>query len=431
MEQHLDKFDPSYLVTLDEIYHSHWVANKKQRIALLRKVVDYCWPNGHPTQLIQITGTNGKGSVAYYLEQGLKSVSRSGSWTGPHIFDYAERFHLNGQQVSHDDIVIAYREVQQKYQDFVQEGQENISLSFAEIGILMTLHLFQRYEIQWGIMEVGCGGRYTLLMALDMVACVLTNVGNDHPQSLGSELWQRAMDKAGIARSGIPFFTAEMDAALPYVVKTAETAGAKVIQIDQTLVEQVRHSYPDAPAFQLRNLALASSVIGYFYPDLTLPQLLKSMGAKLPGRFTQIASNVIVDIAHNQDKIARLAEQLKMTYPHQTFCFLIGLTRQRAVREVFSPILNLAKRIVITGASYAGQDPDLLAQELRLDFPNVVVEIDPVKAYQEELKRLAKEEILVITGSAYLIDLVMNPNPYIRHLNATYGWRVQDEKKVN
>ncbi|MEA5510522.1 cyanophycin synthetase [Crocosphaera sp. UHCC 0190] len=426
MAQDIDKFDPRYLVTLDEIYHSHWTTQKKQRIAFFREIIKYFWPKGHPTQLIEITGTNGKGSVAYYLEQGFKSVSRSGSWTGPHVFDYAERFHINGQQVTHDDIVAAYRKIQELYGQFLKEGYEQTSLSFAETGILMTLHLFEQYDVKWGMMEVGCGGRYTPLMALDMVACVLTNVGNDHPQSLGTELWQRAMDKAGIARPGVPFFTAEMDAALPYVVKTAEAEGANVIQIDQKAVEKMRELQPNAPEFKLRNLALASQVIRYFHPELTLPHLLEFMVSKLPGRFANVAPNVIVDVAHNPDKITRLAEELSYTYPNQKFCFLLGLTRSRDVRQVFESILKLAKRIVITGASYAGQDPESLAEQLRLDFPDVLVENNPEKAYQQELKRLEQDDILVLTGSAYMIDQAINSNPYIRHLNATYGWRVKN-----
>ena len=67
-------FDPKYLVTLDEIYHSHWAARKKQRMKFLRKAVDYFWPKGHPSRLIHVTGTNGKGSCVAMLEAMLHMV---------------------------------------------------------------------------------------------------------------------------------------------------------------------------------------------------------------------------------------------------------------------------------------------------------------------------------------------------------------------
>lgn len=135
MNQYLDQFDPNYLVTLDEIYHSHWAAKKKKSIAFLRQIVNHLWPDGHPTKLIQITGTNGKGSVSYYLEQGLKVTgNNSGSWTGPHIFDYAERFHINSQQVSHNDITLAYQHIQQCYDNFLNYCPSDLSLSLLKLA---------------------------------------------------------------------------------------------------------------------------------------------------------------------------------------------------------------------------------------------------------------------------------------------------------
>ena len=55
-------------------------------------------PYGHPARFVHIAGTNGKGSVAHYLEQGLRFAGSTGSWTGPHVFDYGERFHVEDAQ---------------------------------------------------------------------------------------------------------------------------------------------------------------------------------------------------------------------------------------------------------------------------------------------------------------------------------------------
>lgn len=416
----LELFDPAYLVTLDEIYHSHWVARKRQRIGFLEEAVKYFWPKGHPSRLIHVTGTNGKGSVIHYLEQGFPG--NTGSWTGPHVFDYAERFHINGKIVSHEDIVTLYRRDLLPYQEQFMKNHVGESLSFAELGILLALHLFEKNNVQWGMMEVGAGGRYTPLMALDVDACLLTNVGDDHPVSLGSELWQRALEKAGIARPGIPFFTAAEEPALGYVHKTAESEGAEIYVLLDSEIDTVRSRKNNEPLFKLRNLALACKVIRYFYRDIEPP--LDKMTAHLPARFLHVAPNIIADVAHNVNKIAMLAEQLKLSYPGRKFRFLLGLTRSRNVREVFSPILDLAEHIVLTSASYAGQDPDELAGELRKDFKQVEVIHDPADALEKEKKRLAPETMLVLTGSAYMIDQALNPNPYIRHTNATFGRRI-------
>jgi len=447
-------FEPKYLVTLDEIYHSHWAARKKQRIKFLREAVTHFWPKGHPSRLMHVTGTNGKGSVIFYLEQGLRFAGNTGSWTGPHVFDYAERFHLNTQKVSHEEIVKIYREILLPYQEKFMQSHPGESLSFAELGILLSLHLFDRHEVKWGMMEVGAGGRYTPLMALDMDACILTNVGSDHPKTLGTELWQRALEKAGIARPGVPFFTSAEEPALTYVQKAAEAEGAPVYIVGshnnqdspnqkflqggpggavfsksappgrrrQNELEAIAAVIGEQPAYKLWNLALAVKIIRHFYPEFEFRP--ETMSAELPARFWKVTSNIIADVSHNEDKICRLAEQLKFSYPSQRFRFIIGLTRSRDVRRVFAPILELAEHIVITSASYAGQDPNELAEQLRKDFQSIEVIEEPKAAFEREKQRLTENQILVLTGSAYMIDQALNPNPYIRHLNATFGRRV-------
>ncbi len=75
----------------------------------------------------------------------------------------------------------------------------------------MALALFERYEVKWAAIETGVGGRYDQTRVLDVEATVLTNVGGDHAHMLGPTLWQRVLDKAGIARPGVPFFTTERD----------------------------------------------------------------------------------------------------------------------------------------------------------------------------------------------------------------------------
>jgi len=421
-----DAFDPLYLTALDEIYHSHWAARKKRRIALLREAVADIWPKGFPARLIHVTGTNGKGSVCHYLAQGLRFAGATGSWTGPHVFDYAERFHIDGEPVGHDAIAEIYRDALEPLQAArMAAGGE--SLSFAEQGILLALHLFARRGAAWGVMEVGAGGRYTPLMALDMSACVLTNIGLDHPRTLGAKTWQRAMEKAGIARRGKPFFTSAEGEALTYVRRTAEAQGAETIVVGDEAARALRpHFDRPQPAYKLRNLALACAVIRYFYPGVGTADLLAAMKTELPGRFTRVAANVIADIAHNEDKTAKLAEHLRAAYPNRKLAFIVGLTRSRDARTVFAPLAPLASRFTATGASYPGQDPEALAAALGELCDDVDAIADPRAAYTRELSRLDEDDMLVLTGSAYMIDQALNPNPYVRHLNASYGWRTED-----
>ncbi len=456
-----DAFDPAYLVTLDEIYHCYWTAKKRRRIDRLRAAVEHFWPGGHPARFVHISGTNGKGSVAHYLEQGLthavapearkrqhhapearkrqhvapearkrqhhapeaRKSNIAGSWTGPHLFDYAERLHVGGEQASRAEIVEIHREYLEPYQRSL--GQE--PLGFPELGILLALHLFARHRVRWGMMESGVGGRYTPLMALPAAACIVTNVGEDHPVTLGDELWQRALEKAGIARPGVPFFTTAAGDALGYVVKTAESQGARVHVVGEEEIEAARrqlfsgeHSGTDP---EVANLALARELVRHFYPDREPGAVLSAMRTRLPGRFWSPAPGVIADVAHNRDKIGHFARRLKLEHPGQRFRFLIGLTRRRDPLEIFRPLFELAEEIVVTSASYPGRDPHQIAKVLRREFSPVSVAPDPRAAYRTERERLGDGRMLVLTGSAYMIDQALNPDPYVCHTNASFGWR--------
>lgn len=421
---HDDRFDPAYLVTLDEIYHCYWTAKKRRRIEHLRSAVEHFWPGGHPTRFVHVSGTNGKGSVAHYLEQGLRFAGATGSWTGPHLFDYAERFHVNGEQASDGDLVEVYRGVVAPYQGTLAEGE---ALGFPEIGILLALHLFARRGVVWGLMESGVGGRYTPLMALPASACVVTNVGGDHPLSLGRELWQRALEKAGIARPGVPFFTAARGEALDLVVRTAEAEGGEIHVIGEEEVAETRGLLagsgrePSDP--EIWNLALALRLVRHFYPREDSGRILAAMSARLPGRFWSPEPEVIVDVAHNREKIEHFVRRLKLEYPDRRFRFLIGLTRQRDPVQMFEPLFEVAEEIVVTSASYPGRDPYEVAALLHQVFGEVSVREDPREAYRAERERLEEGQMLVLTGSAYMIDQALNPNPYVRHANASFGWR--------
>lgn len=423
MDKH--QFEPAYLVTLDELYHPGWAAQKKYRVDLLRKAIADFWPEGHPTRFVLLTGTNGKGSTAYHLCRGLRCFGNTGSWTGPHIFDYAERFHLNGDQVDHASISRVYLERLEPYQRQLMQCQGD-ALTFAELGILLALHLFAENEVVWAVLEVGAGGRYAPITAVDPAACVLTNVGDDHPITLGHELWQRALEKAGIARSGIPFFTAAEGDALFYVERTAMSQGAPVTVVDDAAVSEVRLCLSEPqPNYRLRNLALAASVVEHFAPNESFPQMIDRMNGSPTGRFHHWSDRVLIDTAHNANKVAALADHLQARYKDRSIHFLLGLSRSRDAVSVFAPLAKLAEKITITDASYAGQPPAEVAGKLADSglFKQVAWENDAHRAFEASFSDLPPNGLLVLTGSAYMIDQVLNPNPFLKTTNRDFGRR--------
>jgi dihydrofolate synthase / folylpolyglutamate synthase len=432
-------FNPLYYQTIDEIYHSRWVAAQLARLDVLRGFIKKLWPQGHPTKLIQVAGTSGKGSVCKFLEAGLSLVGRAGTLTGPHLFDYRERFSVNGVPVSRGDIIEAW-EHRIKPLSIESARQPGSPIpGFGEIYTLMSLALFEKHEVEWGVVETGVGGRYDDITALDVSATVLTNVGRDHQDLLGSELWQRVLDKVGICRPFTPMFTTEHnELSLRIISEVCRQFSAPlrlVTRQDVGPLKEAMHDYI-APAstllgaeHQLLNAALSAAVIRHFHPDIEIQALAERFSTvEYGGRFTQIEEGVYVDIAHNPDKIEALAQRLKDLGLAGRVIFVVGLSGGRTAQDTLAPLLVISERFVVTSASFKGVPPNEVASQLKGmlgEGSSVEVVDDPREALVCARSMQGKNDVVVLTGSTYMIDQSLNPDPYMRHLNATYGWRTR------
>lgn len=429
--------NPAYLSAVDEIYHDRWAAEKLLRIRWLERSIRHFWPQGHPTRIIHVAGTNGKGSTCRLLEAGLSLAGPAGAMTNPHLFDYAERCSVGGVALSHDQVARLWTKVLRPHSlDRAEEGLER-ALSFAEAGLLMALLAFDEASACWGVVETGVGGRYAPSMALDPACCVLTNVGRDHPQTLGHQLWQRALEKAGIAREGLPLFTAATGQALDMVRRVADHVGAPLTVVDEDAVRLVREEAADwegedpqrggRPGHAWCNLALALAVIRHLEPGLEtarlLPRLLQV--SALPGRFWQPKPHVVADVAHNADKVAALAGHLKLRFPGRSLVLVVGISRDRPLAETLAPLVPSARLVILSSASYAGRNPFALEEECHSAFPDLPTEVveDPARAVERAELVRAPEELVVVTGSAYTLDQAFNPDPLMKRMNAEYGRR--------
>lgn len=437
-----ETFDAQYYNTVDQIYHAQWSLTKLSRQELLRHSIHTLWPHGHPTRLIQIAGTSGKGSTCRFLEAGLQLVSKAGAFTGPHLFDYCERFSIAGQTVARADVTAAWETVVKPHALTLALNNPHHTLSFHEIGILIALTLFDWYRVEWGVIETGIGGRYDQTTALTVVATALTNVGRDHEHLLGAMTWQRALDKAGIARQGVPLFTSERTLeTLQIIAAVCRATDAPLYVVDHHDMERLNtlratissDNSQDtsllASTHQQWNATLALALIQHVYPEIDAQQVVRAFASvRFPGRFWQVSERLYADVAHNPDKIGALARELEQRFPQVGKLFVVGVSGQRSVRANLSPLLPLAKMIIVTGAAFKGQDVHQVRAELE-DVHSAVpllVIAEPQQALAVAQAMRAAEDMIILTGSTYIIDQMLNPDPYLRTLNATCGWRTRE-----
>lgn len=431
--------NPAYYNVVDQIYHARWTIKKLSRREVVRQAIKALWPQGHPTKFIQVSGTSGKGSTSRFLEQGLALLGKAGSCLSPHLFDYRERFIIDGQPAEQDDITAAWENLIKPYAIELMLEKENQALTTAEINILIALALFAQHDVKWAVMETGIGGRYDQVTALEVEANLLTNVGNDHEDTLGSEQWQRVLDKAGSCHPGVPFFTSEQDPlSLKFIKGVCQQANAPLHVVDAEkvaqLVEQLKDFAGDKLAdssllntrHQQWNAALSFEVLKTLFPELPTNQILqKFLEVSLLGRSWQVEENIFVDVAHNEHKLAALATELQERFSEAGKIFVVGVSGSRSPIALLSPLLKIAKAIIITSSAYKGQNPQGIRDNLVALHPTIPILVieNAQQAFNLAKNMRTEKDIVVVTGSTYMIDQALNPDPYLRHINATHGWR--------
>ncbi len=428
--------DSAYYNVVDQIYHADWTILKMRRQELVRRSIATMWPDGHPAHFVHLAGTSGKGSVARLMEAGFSTVARSGAYVNPHVFDYRERFTVDGVTVARDDVTAAWEEEVRPYCVGLAMDANEVH-TFAEVSLLLALVLFDRAEVATAMIETGLGGRYAQSMALDVAATVVTNVGDDHPRGLGTETWQRALEKAGIARAGVPMFTAERSPeTLSHISAVCRRAGAPLVGITEADVAAVGDTVRNldlAPGallrseIQLWNAALALAVIRHLAGGEDGAFLERMAGTEFLGRLTEAEPGVFIDVAHNPDKVAALAVDIERRFPDKRLIFVVGASAERPAGALLGPLVPLAKAIIVTSSPYRGRPTDEVTEELTAAYPNapVLAVPDPQDAIDQAREMRDEADVVIVTGSTFVVDSTLNPDPHLRHLNGIMGWRFE------
>ena len=151
---------------------------------------------------IHVAGTNGKGSCSHTLSAILQMCGyRVGLYTSPHLVDFSERIRINGLPIP-EEYVINFVEKEKSY-------IESIQPTFFEVTTAMAFKYFAEMKVDIAVIEVGLGGRLDCTNIITPILSVITNIGMDHTQFLGSSLEQIAFEKAGIIKPGIPVVIGE------------------------------------------------------------------------------------------------------------------------------------------------------------------------------------------------------------------------------
>lgn len=157
----------------------------------------------HPERgmrLVHVAGTNGKGSVATMIAQGLRASGyRTGLFTSPHLHRWVERIAVDGRPLAEAE---ASRRITEVLDAFAVEGAPETT--FFELTTLIALETFRDRGCEVAVMEVGLGGRLDATNATTPLVSTITRVALDHMRLLGDSVGEIAAEKAGILKPGVP-----------------------------------------------------------------------------------------------------------------------------------------------------------------------------------------------------------------------------------
>ena len=309
---------------------------------------------------IHVAGTNGKGSTASLAASTAQAAGlRVGLHTSPHLLRVEERMRLDGVPAPAAWLGSAA----ERHADlFARVGP-----SFFEATTALAFLYFAEAHVDLAVVEVGLGGRLDATNVLAPAVCVVTSVGLDHTDLLGSTLAAIAAEKAGIAKAGVPLLHAVEDAGARAAIEaTAQAAGAPVEAVRETCHVGVLRDVPLAlglatpqadygrvsvglpGAHQAWNVALAVRAAEIVVPGLTPGAVragLAEVAARsgLRGRGEEAAPGVVLDVAHNDDGWRVALAAARPEPPGRLFA-LVGVMADKDAHA-------LARRLAAAGAT--------------------------------------------------------------------------------
>src|SRR5580700_1232607 len=159
---------------------------------------------------VHIAGTNGKGSTAAFLEAILRDAGfRTGLNTSPHLERINERIRVNGEDIGDEAFAEVLSRVQAITEELLAEGKLRAHPTYFECVTAMAFEYFAQQRVEFGIFEVGLGGRLDATNIITPVVSIITRIDFDHENFLGHSLSEIAGEKAGILKPSVPVVLAE------------------------------------------------------------------------------------------------------------------------------------------------------------------------------------------------------------------------------
>ncbi|WP_201342815.1 bifunctional folylpolyglutamate synthase/dihydrofolate synthase [Streptococcus suis] len=364
--------------------------------------------------VIHVAGTNGKGSTIAFMRQLFQTHGlRVGSFVSPHMVSVHDRICIDSQPISDHD----FQHYLQKVYDLEQEVATRYEpFRYFEVMVLIMFLYFEAQQPDVALVEVGIGGLLDTTNVVAPALSVITSIGMDHQDLLGSTLGEIAEQKAGIIKENVPVVLGPLCPETTAICRHfAQDKQASVYQFGQEFTYKAgQFSNADLELSELvlglaghhqeENAAVALQTFLLYMTNIQKdiqPQLIQQALAQTswPGRLELVAQEpkIYLDGAHNVPAIERLIEFIQVQEEPVTILF--SALRRKDFQEMLELLDEKLPHtaLVLTSFAYDGA----LSEENRQGRDYVENYRQFIEAWQS-----SKQGILIVTGSLYFISEV-------------------------
>ena len=374
---------------------------------------------------VHIAGTNGKGSTAAMTASILRKAGyRTGLYTSPYIYRFHERMQIDGEQISDEDLI--------EITEYVKPLADSMSESPTEFELVccIAFEYFKRKKCDIVVLEVGMGGEFdaTIVIPCPEVA-VITNIGLDHTDVLGSTVEEIALTKSGIFKDGgnaVVYRGAPSVEAVFEDVCRKNNVNLKKADFDSLKLNSLdlfgqnfdcgsrkNIQLPLLGDHQLHNASVVLSVAdtliekGWKISEENIYDGIRDVS--WPGRFDIVCRDplFIIDGGHNPQCLEALVKNVEDYLSGRKVIALTGVLADKDYGDMYRPILPLIHEFVcITPDNPRKMEAEDLASYLRAVGAKATACGSTQDGVRKAIELAGKDGAILCFGSLYSIGAI-------------------------
>jgi len=403
-----------------------------ERVYRLARVEELLEQLGNPHRSfrsVHVAGTKGKGSVTAMIDSVLRAAGyRTGMYTSPHLHTFRERVRLGGELVPEEDVA----RVMAIMLPILASRPE---VTVFEIITALAMRYYAERQVDFGVFEVGLGGRLDATNVLHPLVSVITSISLDHTGVLGDTIEAIAREKAGIIKAATPVVAAPQQPEAMQVIRDISAhhdapltavgsewlwrfEGSDLSGQDLAVYTPDHEDAPEFPglripllgAHQLENACTAVATLQVLVErgvPIERDAVRRGLAAvEWPGRMEVLgrAPLLVVDGAHNPYSMGRLLEALRGYLSYQRMIAIFGAGHTHNPQGMLAVLLPAADAAFVTQAQHAKATPPAELRRMARGAGHEAVATDTVRqALMRGLDLAREDDLILVTGSLFVV----------------------------